>query len=73
MAAGVSGLIAAVLWFFSGRTLPAPTQGAYADIVDEPNMPFHRKWRRASTLNQWAAFMTGISVLPMSIPQFLDD
>jgi hypothetical protein len=72
IASGVFGVIAAVLWFFSGRILPAPAQGAYLDVVDNHNMPFHRNWRRASTLNQWAAFMTGISVLLMSIAQFLD-
>jgi hypothetical protein len=71
LASGAVGVIAAVLWFLSGRILPAPAQGAYYDVPDSPALPFHRKWRRASTLNQWAAGLTGVSVLLMALAQFL--
>jgi hypothetical protein len=73
IAAGVTGVFAALLWFLFARTLPAPAQGAYWDVTDNPNMPFHRKWRRSSALNAWAAFLTGVSILLTSIAQFGED
>jgi hypothetical protein len=70
---GICGVIAAILWFFSTYVQPAPAQGAYTDVVDGKDMPFHKKWRIAYRLNKWAAIMTGISVLLMSTAEFILD
>ena len=73
IASGIVGLAAAIAWFFSARILPAPSTGAYFDVVDSPDMPFHRAWRKAGRLNQWAAALTGLSVLLLSVAQFIPE
>ncbi len=67
LSSGIVGVIAAVL------CLPAPSLGTDYDVIDSPDMPFHKDWRRASHLNPWAAILTGMSVLLMSFGQFFKD
>jgi hypothetical protein len=69
--AGVIGLAASACWLLAARGQPAPAQGAYSNVVDSPDMPFHRKWRRAAAMNQWAAGLTGVSTLLLSIAALL--
>jgi hypothetical protein len=69
-AAGVSGLVAALLWFLASRVQPAPAVTVGYSVVPNPEMPFYRKWRMASNLNQWAAGVTGFSVLLTSLSEF---
>jgi hypothetical protein len=73
MAAGICGLVGAVLWFFSARRLPAPTQAAYRDVSDNRDSPFQKNWKCSALLNQWAAFFTGMAALLMSMPLLLND
>jgi hypothetical protein len=71
VAAGITGIVAAVLWFLASRVQPAPPVGTGYGVVPSPDMPFYQKWRRASNFNQWAAGATGLSVLLSSIGQLL--
>ena len=48
---------------------PAPGPFGY-NARPSPDMPFYRNWRAASNLNQWAAGVTGLSVLLTSLSQF---
>lgn len=70
---GVVGLAAAVMWFLAARVQPAPGAGAGAfnDIVPSPDMPFYRRWALATSLNLWAAGLTGLSVLLSSAAQIM--
>jgi hypothetical protein len=70
-AAGITGIVAAVLWFLASRVQPAPAVSSGYGVIPSPDMPFYQKWRRASNLNQWAAGVTGLSVLMTSISQLL--
>jgi hypothetical protein len=43
IAAGVTGIFAALLWFLSARTLPAPAQSAYWDVAEDSKNAFPQK------------------------------
>jgi hypothetical protein len=73
IASVIVGFVAAALWFAAGWRLPSPPVGNYYGIVDSPDMPFHRKWRRAGALNQWAAGMTCLAAMLLSIALFIPE
>jgi hypothetical protein len=68
--AGCSGIIGGILWFLAAGRTPTPPQGAYWDVTDRVESPFATAWRKATWLNQSAAFMTGISALLFGLSAF---
>jgi hypothetical protein len=68
VAGSVVGFVAAVVWFCAAWKAPHPGEpgAAFNDVVPSPNTPFAKAWRVATRLNQWAAALTGLSVLLLS-------
>jgi hypothetical protein len=71
IASGILGLIAAVLWFLAARRQPAPGHNFGYSVRETRDSPFQQKWRAASRLNEWAAGVTGLSVLLSAACQFV--
>jgi hypothetical protein len=73
VAAGITGLVAAGLWFWATSVQPAPGPIGYVNpqTIQTVLAALFEKWRKASNLNKWAAGVTGLSVLLSSISQFL--
>jgi len=68
--AGCSGIIAGVLWFLAAGRTPTPPQAGYWGVSDSVTNPFAKAWRKATWLNQAAAFMTGISAFLFGLSAF---
>ena len=65
---GLVGLVAAGLWFWSAAIdIPLAPGAAFGGTL--PTDPFNVAIRHAANLSQWAAGMTGVSVLLMVLAE----